>query len=149
MQGADGAADLEHILALLLEDAGAHLEILAAEEVGDGECFGFGRSGRDGNLLAWLRASLTLGSLLGLLLLHHLLPLLLLHHGLLLDALDVLRDRETGLLSLRCYLLLHLADLLWCGLLAGLELGHARRGLGCRHGCGRYGRGGGGRMSKE
>ena len=71
-------------------------------------------------MLAWLSSLRSLSLLLLLLLsLGHLRLVLL--HGLLLDSLDILWNRQPSFLRFRCYLLLHLPDLLWCGLLPWLE----------------------------
>jgi len=72
--------------------------------------------------------------LLLLLLLLHLHPHLMLPHRLLLNALDVLLHGQAGLLSLRGYLLLHLADLFWRRLLPWLKAGEwtARAKAGLR-----------------
>jgi len=107
----------EHVLALLLKNTCANLEILALEEGCNGDSLGLGRAGGDGLLLLLL--------LLHLLLLHLLLAhLLLLHvltHGLGLELLDVLRDGHAVLLRLDGQLTLHGLDLLGSGLLTGLE----------------------------
>lgn len=103
-------------------DHGTRLQLLALEEVGDGERLGPGRAGLDGLLLALLLL-LLLGVHLSLVLLH----------GLLLELVDVLGDRHAVLFGLGGELALHHLYLLGGGLLAGLRraLGHAlRRSLG-------------------
>lgn len=116
---------LEHVLALLLKDTSALLEILALEKVCDSKCLGFRWSRSDGLLLLLL--------LLHLLLLHllcaHLLLHLVLAHGLSLELLDILRNAHAGLLGLDGQLTLHGLNLLGSGLLTGLESGRHQNGL--------------------
>ena len=125
MEGAKGAFDFEHVFALLLEDAGSLFEVLGLQEFGDGEGFRFWGAGLDGDLLAWLCALLMLVLVLAtlcLLLLRLLLSHLVLLHCLRFQFLDVLGYCHAGLLRFGSELGLHLADLFWGWLLAGLHL---------------------------
>lgn len=119
-----GELTLEHVFALAIEDAGARLEVLAAEKGGQGEGEGIRGSGDDGLWLALLVLVLVFAlllRLLHLLLLHVLLlhPHLLLH-GLLAEVVDELGHRHAGLFGVDGELALHGRDLLGGGHLPGL-----------------------------
>lgn len=154
LEGAEGALDwagsagamvhedeeltLEHVLALAIEDAGARLEVLAAEKGGQGEGEGIRGPGDDGLWLALLVLVLVL--VFGLLRLLHLLLLhvLLLHphlllHGLLAELVDELGHRHAGLFGVDGELALHGRDLLGGGHLPGLWW--ALHGGRCVMGC--------------
>jgi len=117
---------LEHVLALAVEDAGARLQVLALEELGEGDGLGVRRAGLDGLVPTLLvavvvpvvvmvvivvvvaaGAVLVAALLLGL---HHARALLL--HGLLLDVLDELGHRHACLLRILGDAALDLGDLL-------------------------------------
>lgn len=118
----------EHVLAFTIKNASPGLQVLAAEELGDGQSLGFRWPGSNG-----------LSNALGLLLLGmgvgvsrragtgvaRLLRLLLLGHAhlyrLLLEVLEELGDGHPGLAGVLCDLALDLLDLLRRGLLAGRE----------------------------
>ena len=109
MQCANSSLDLEHVLSLVVEDASPELQVLAPKELRDRDALGLWWAGRDRDLLAGLRSLL--------LLLTHLLLL----HSLGFDALDVFGNCHASFLGLGGDLCLHGADLLWRGLLAGLD----------------------------
>jgi hypothetical protein len=91
-----GEAYSEHVLALAIENAGARLEVLAAQELGEGQRDRVGRSGHDG--LGLTRAVLVLvrvGVLMGMRVL-----VLMLGTGLALLGLLLLRLHPLGGLSL-------------------------------------------------
>ena len=135
-----GSGTFEHFATLLLENARAALEFLALEELGDGYGFGLGRAGLDGDLLLlllrrrgalWRR--LAFGGIVRLLLLCS-----LLRHHLGAHFLGELLGREALLCRFGGELLLDGLDLLWGGLLAGLQR-RDERGCTSRHGEGAMG----------
>lgn len=110
----------KHVFSLAIENTGARLQVLAAEEVCESNCDGIGGAWDDGLWLSLLvlmrvRMLVPMATTLGLLLLHCLHPRLLLLHGLSFEMLDELRDCHASLLSVDSELALHGSNLLGRG----------------------------------
>lgn len=125
----------EHVFALAIQNRGTWLQVLAAQELGDGKSLGIWRARRNGLWLSLLlrvrmlvRVLVRVGMVVAIMSSLLLLLLLLLGGGLLhrahsrklllLDVLDKLGHRHAGLLGILGNLALDLLDLLGRGLLS-------------------------------